>query len=205
MVRVFRQVVILCGLLLVAAVTVNAETFKVDDIRVEGAKKISSSTVFNYLPIKVGDSVDVTIIRDAVRALFRTGFFRDVEIRREGGVVVISVQERPAIASIEYSGNKELKDEEVDEILKRNGFSKGRIFNQPLLDRVTQSIEDEYFSMGRYSAGIETTVTPVSDNRAEITLIIDEGRRSQNKQKHKHVSMYTIPCIHCVFLVCVPF
>ena len=114
MVRVFRHVVILCGLLLVAAVKVNAETFKVDDIRVEGAKKISSSTVFNYLPIKVGDSVDVTIIRDAVRALFRTGFFRDVEIRREGGVVVISVQERPAIASIEYSGNKELKDEEVD-------------------------------------------------------------------------------------------
>ena len=119
MVRVFRHVVILCGFLLVSAVKVNAETFKVDDIRVECAKKISSSTVFNYLPIKVGDSVDVTIIRDAVRALFRTGFFRDVEIRREGGVVVISVQERPAIASIEYSGNKELKDEEVDEILKR--------------------------------------------------------------------------------------
>jgi outer membrane protein insertion porin family len=86
----------------------RAETFRVDDIRVEGVQKVSAGTIFNYLPIKVGDTIDAQIIRNAVRVLFKTGFFRDVQIRREGQVMVVVVQERPAIASIEYAGNKEL-------------------------------------------------------------------------------------------------
>ena len=160
----------------------RAETFRVDDIRVEGVQKVSAGTIFNYLPIKVGDTIDAQMIRNAVRVLFKTGFFRDIQIRREGQVMVVVVQERPAIASIEYTGNKELKDEDIEDLLSRNGFSTGKVFNQPLLDRVTQSIEDEYFSRGRYSARVETTITPMPDNRAGITLDIDEGRRAQIRE-----------------------
>ena len=175
----------LIWLLIVALTLVSvarAETFRVDDIRVEGVQKVSAGTIFNYLPIKVGDTVDAQIIRNAVRVLFKTGFFRDIQIRREGQVMVVVVQERPAIASIEYTGNKELKDEDIEDLLSRNGFSTGKVFNQPLLDRVTQSIEDEYFSRGRYSARVETTITPMPDNRAGITLDIDEGRRAQIRE-----------------------
>ena len=160
----------------------RAETFRVDDIRVQGVQKISVGTIFNYLPIKVGDTIDAEIIRNAVRVLFKTGFFRDVKIRREGQVMFVVVQERPAIASIEYAGNKELEDEDIENLLTRNGFSTGKVFNQPLLDRVTQSIEDEYFSRGRYSARVETTITPMPDNRAGITLDIDEGRRAEIRE-----------------------
>ena len=175
----------LIWLLIVAMTLVNvarAETFRVDDIRVEGVQKVSAGTIFNYLPIKVGDTIDTEIIRNAVRALFKTGFFRDVQIRREGQIMVVVVQERPAIASIEYTGNKELKDEDVDDLLSRNGLSTGKVFNQPLLDRVTQSLEDEYFSRGRYSARVETTITPLPDNRAGITIDIDEGRRAEIRE-----------------------
>ena len=175
----------LIWLLIVALTLVSvarAETFRVDDIRVEGVQKVSAGTIFNYLPIKVGDTVDTQIIRNAVRVLFKTGFFRDIQIRREGQVMVVVVQERPAIASIEYTGNKELKDEDIEDLLSRNGFSTGKVFNQPLLDRVTQSIEDEYFSRGRYSARVETTITPMPDNRAGITLDIDEGRRAEIRE-----------------------
>ena len=175
----------LIWLLIVALTLVSvarAETFRVDDIRVEGVQKVSAGTIFNYLPIKVGDTVDAQIIRNAVRVLFKTGFFRDIQIRREGQVMVVVVQERPAIASIEYTGNKELKDEDIEDLLSRNGFSTGKVFNQPLLDRVTQSIEDEYFSRGRYAARVETTITPMPDNRAGITLDIDEGRRAQIRE-----------------------
>ena len=91
----------------------RAETFRVDDIRVQGVQKISVGTIFNYLPIKVGDTIDAEIIRNAVRVLFKTGFFRDVKIRREGQVMFVVVQERPAIASIEYAGNKDLEDEDI--------------------------------------------------------------------------------------------
>ena len=118
----------LIWLLIVAMTLVNvarAETFRVDDIRVEGVQKVSAGTIFNYLPIKVGDTIDTEIIRNAVRALFKTGFFRDVQIRREGQIMVVVVQERPAIASIEYTGKKELKDEDVDDLLSRNGLSTG--------------------------------------------------------------------------------
>ena len=175
----------LIWLLIVAMTLVNvarAETFRVDDIRVEGVQKVSAGTIFNYLPVKVGDTIDAEIIRNAVRALFKTGFFRDVQIRREGQIMVVVVQERPAIASIEYTGNKELKDEDVEDLLSRNGFSTGKVFNQPLLDRVTQSLEDEYFSRGRYSARVETTITPLPDNRAGITIDIDEGRRAEIRE-----------------------
>ncbi len=152
------------------------EPFTVNDIRVEGIHRIEAGTVFNYLPIKVGDRIDQTIARDSIEILFSTGFFNDVELKQDGQVLVVVVTERPSIASIEFSGNKDVRDEAIEEALISTGFSEGQIFNQPLLERLVQTIRERYFSKGRYSATVVPTVTPLERNRVSINLQIDEGR-----------------------------
>ncbi len=152
------------------------EPFVVTDIRVEGIQRIESGTVFNYLPIKVGDQVDDKIARESIQILFGTGFFNDVELKQDGQVLVVVVTERPSIASIEYSGNKDVRDEAIEEALTSTGLTEGQIFNQPLLERLVQTIRERYFSRGRYSAIVVPTVTPLERNRVAIKVQIDEGR-----------------------------
>ena len=152
------------------------EPFTVSDIRVEGIQRIEAGTVFNYLPIKVGDRIDEKISRDSIEILFSTGFFNDVELKQDGQVLVVIVTERPSIASIEYSGNKDIRDEAIEEALTSTGFTEGQIFNQPLLERLVQTIRERYFSTGRYSATVVPTVTPLERNRVSINLQIDEGQ-----------------------------
>jgi outer membrane protein insertion porin family len=151
------------------------ESFEIRDIRVEGLQRISPGTVFNYLPVKVGDVIDEEAARQAVRALFGTGFFRDIELRQDGNVLVVVVQERPSVAEVEFRGNKDIRDDALTEALEQAGLTEGRIFNQSTLDRVVQEIRNQYFARGRYSAVIETTVTPLDRNRVGILIDIDEG------------------------------
>ncbi|MBT4106641.1 MAG: outer membrane protein assembly factor BamA, partial [Proteobacteria bacterium] len=150
--------------------------FVVSDIRVEGAQNIEVGTIFNYLPIKVGDLADDALVNDAIKTLFATGFFRDVEVRRDGETLIVVVAERPAIAGIEFSGNKEIKDEQIQEVLGQAGVIEGRVFREALLDQLVKSIEENYFSKGRYSAQVDTVVTPLDLNRVAVTITIDEGR-----------------------------
>ena len=150
--------------------------FVVGDIRVEGAQNIEVGTIFNYLPIKVGDVADDALVNDAIKTLFATGFFRDVEVRRDGDTLIVVVAERPAIAGIEFSGNKEIKDEQIQEVLGQAGVIEGRVFREALLDQLVKSIEENYFSKGRYSAQVDTVVTPLDLNRVAVTITIDEGR-----------------------------
>ncbi|SVD43748.1 uncharacterized protein METZ01_LOCUS396602, partial [marine metagenome] len=152
------------------------EPFVVTDIRVEGIQRIEPGTVFNYLPIKVGDRIDDKISRESIQILFATGFFNDVELKQDGQVLVVVVTERPSIASIEYSGNKDVRDDAIDEALTSTGLTEGQIFNQPLLERLVQRIREQYFSRGRYSATVIPTVTPLERNRVAVKLQIDEGR-----------------------------
>ncbi|GJL82018.1 MAG: outer membrane protein assembly factor BamA [marine bacterium B5-7] len=159
-----------------------AGEFIVSDIRVEGLQRISPGTVFNYLPIKVGDEVDTELSTNAVKALFDTGFFTDVELRQEDSVLIVSVKERPSIASIDIRGNKDLRDEAIEEGLDNAGFTEGRIFNQALLDRVLQEIRNQYFARGRYSATVDATVSPRPRNRVGIKIDIDEGQVARIKQ-----------------------
>ena len=158
------------------------EGFVVSDIRVEGAQNIEVGTIFNYLPVKVGDSIDNDLTNQSIKALFATGFFRDVELRQEGNVLVVIVAERPAIASVEYSGNKDLSDEKIDEALNQTGVTEGQIFNDPLLEQLVQAIEERYFARGRYSASVDAVVTPLDLNRVAISLDIDEGRIARIKE-----------------------
>ncbi len=158
------------------------EGFIVSDIRVEGAQNIEVGTIFNYLPVKVGDTIDNDLTNQSIKALFATGFFRDVELRQEGNVLVVIVAERPAIASVEYSGNKDLSDEKIDEALNQTGVTEGQIFNDPLLGQLVQAIEERYFARGRYSASVDAVVTPLDLNRVAISLDIDEGRIARIKE-----------------------
>ncbi|MEO8224785.1 MAG: POTRA domain-containing protein, partial [Gammaproteobacteria bacterium] len=112
----------------------------VKGIRVEGLQRIAEGTVFNYLPVNIGDRIDENRIREAIRAVYGTGFFRDVEIRWDEGTLVVSVAERPSIADFTITGNKDIKTEALQEPLARIGLKKGRTFNQSVLDEVEQSL-----------------------------------------------------------------
>ncbi|TAN47986.1 MAG: outer membrane protein assembly factor BamA [Methylococcaceae bacterium] len=159
-----------------------AEPFVVQDIRVDGLQRISAGTVFSYMPIKVGDSVDDRQVADAIRALFKTGFFKDVRLQREGGELVVQVEERPAITSIKIEGNQDIKSEDLTKALKNIGLAEGRVFNRQILDKVEQELRRQYYSRGKYALKIDSDVTPLSRNRVAVTINISEGRAAKIRQ-----------------------
>ena len=163
-----------CLLAVLPAVALG-QSFVVEDIRVEGLRRVSIGTVFNELPIAVGDEVTPEDTAEAIKRLFATGFFDDVRIERDGGAVVVVVEERPSIANIDFSGNDKLETEDLLESLRRVGLSVGRVFDPALLDRTEQEIRETYFAQGRYSAEVETTVTPLERHRVGVHFEIDEG------------------------------
>ncbi|MGH8302365.1 MAG: outer membrane protein assembly factor BamA [Steroidobacteraceae bacterium] len=152
--------------------------FTVGDIKVEGLQRISEGTVFNYLPVNIGDHLTPQRVREAVRALYATGFFRDVELRRQGNTLVIVVLERPSIESFTISGNKDIKTADLQKSLRNVGLSPGKVFDRSVLEDVTQYLTDQYYSRGKYGVGIDTKVTPDSGNRVKIAIKIREGDRA---------------------------
>jgi outer membrane protein insertion porin family len=168
--------------LLLSARAAAFEPFVVQDIRVEGLQRISAGTVFNYLPIKLGQTVDTEDSIAAVSALFNTGFFNDVSLERDGDVLVVFVKERAAISSIEIEGNQDLDTEELLDGLKQIGLAEGRVFDRSLLDKVEQELQRQYFSRGKYAVRIKTTVTPLERNRVGILIDISEGQVARIKQ-----------------------
>lgn len=152
------------------------EPFVVKDIRVEGLQRISAGTVFNYLPVKVGDTLTQKKSEDAVRTLFKTGFFRDVQIKRDKDVLIVIVVERPSIAGIKITGTKELSEENLKKGLKEIGLAEGRVFNKSLLDRIEQEMRQQYFARGYYAVVIRPTVTPLERNRVDINIDVLEGK-----------------------------
>jgi outer membrane protein insertion porin family len=159
-----------------APVARAGETFVIDDIRLEGLQRISAGTVFNYLPVQVGDTLDSSRIAEAIRALYQTGFFSDVSLGREGATLVVSVVERPSIAEIEFAGNKSVETDRLLESLKQVGFATGQVFNRSTFDQVERELQRTYFSLGKYAAEIESTVTPLERNRVAVRFDISEGQ-----------------------------
>lgn len=152
------------------------EPFTIKDIRVEGLQRISAGTVFNYLPLKVGDRFVRKSSVQAIKALYKTGFFKDVRLEREENVLIVFVTERPSIASIKISGNEDIDTEQLMEGLKQTGMAEGRVFNRSMLDRVKQELQRQYFSNGKYGVKMESTVTPLERNRVAVELKITEGK-----------------------------
>lgn len=158
------------------------DPFVVKDIRVEGLQRTEAGTVFNYLPVKVGDVFDETRASEAIRALFETGFFRDVRVETDNDVLVVVVDERPAIAKIDFVGVKEFDTEALKKSLRDTELAESRAFDRALLDRAEQEIKRQYLARGKYAATITTTVTPLERNRVGITFSVDEGDVARIKQ-----------------------
>ncbi len=170
------------GLCLVATAAWADEPFRVSNIRVEGLVRISDGTLFNYLPIQPGDVVDSAKLASALRAVYRAGFFRDVEFRRDGDDLVIVVDERPAIESFSVTGNKEIKTEELERVLIQAGLAEGRIFDRSTLDQVTQELVRQYHSRGRYGVEVKSDVTEVGSNQVRVAILVKEGEISGIRQ-----------------------
>ena len=154
-------------------------SFVVGDIRVEGLQRISEGTVFNYLPVNIGDHLDQQRIGEAMRALYATGFFRDVELRREGNTLLVVVVERPSIAKFEVKGNKDIKTEDLTKSLRNVGLAQGKTFDRSVLDEVKQYLTDQYFSRGKYAVRVDTKVTDLPGNKVDVLVDIKEGKRAK--------------------------
>lgn len=167
----------------VAQVGMPAEqAFTVGDIRIEGLQRISEGTVYNYLPVNIGDRLDQRRLQEALRALYNTGFFRDVELRRDGGTLVVAVLERPSIESFEIKGNKDIKTEDLQRSLRNVGLATGKTFDQSVLDEVKQYLTDQYFSRGKYAVRVDTKVEEVPGNKVKLTIDVNEGKRARIRQ-----------------------
>jgi outer membrane protein insertion porin family len=171
-----KKIAWILGLVLFAKVALAADPFIIYDIRVDGLQRISEGTVYNYLPLNVGDEVTPANTRAAIRELYRTGFFKDIQFGREGNILVITVLERPAIANINITGNKAIKEEDLMRVLFDIGLSEGEVFDQLVLDRLQQELIKQYFSQGRYAVTVDARVTELERNRVRIAIVIDEGK-----------------------------
>ncbi len=161
--------------LLVSTAAMAIQPFVIRDIRVEGVQRTDAGTVFSYLPVKVGDRITDEKAAEAIRALYATGFYSDVRLEAENDVLVVFVQERPAIAQITIEGSKEFTKENLTDGLKNVGIAEAKIFDRSLLDRAEKEIKRQYTSRGFYSAKVTTTMTPLERNRVSLSFKIDEG------------------------------
>src|SRR5437879_9743391 len=156
--------------------------FVVGDIRVEGLQRVSEGTVYNYLPVNIGDHLTPQRAREAIRALYATGFFRDVQLRRDGNTLIVVVLERPSIESFEITGNKDIKTEDLQKSLRNVGLATGKTFDRSVLEDVTQYLTDQYFARGKYGVKIDSHVEEEAGNRVKIKIEIKEGARAKIRE-----------------------
>jgi outer membrane protein insertion porin family len=158
------------------------EEFIVKDIQVKGLQRISLGTVFNYFPVNVGEKFSMDDVGPAIKALFKTGFFKDITLEREGETLIINVVERPSIAKIIFEGNKDLSKDDLTKALDKIGLSEGKVFDRQILDKVEQELNRQYLSHGKYALKIKTDVSNLTRNRVGIHIKISEGRVTKIKQ-----------------------
>lgn len=170
-------VLLLAGLYTGAAMAMDP--FVIKDIRVEGIQRTEAGTVFSNLPVKVGDNMTDELASQSIKALYGTGFFKDVRVEAEGDVLVVTVQERSSIAQIDFSGNKSFPTDKMKEGLKQIGIADGQIFDKSQLDRAEQEIKRQYLSQGKYGATVKTVVSPLERNRVAVRFDIEEGAVSK--------------------------
>ncbi|MBT8082714.1 MAG: outer membrane protein assembly factor BamA [Gammaproteobacteria bacterium] len=171
------------ALLLMAPLTsMAAGEFVVRDMRVEGLQRISEGTVFNYLPINVGDTVDNIRIGEAIRTLYGQNLFNDIEMRRDGDTLVVAVRERPSIESFTIEGNKDIKTEDLMDSLRSVGLARGRTFDRSVLDNVEMFLRDQYYDRGKYGVAIESDIQDRPNNTVRVKIDVKEGDRAKIRQ-----------------------
>lgn len=177
--KIFLVVLLFC---FVTAAAQAIEPFVIKDIRVEGIQRTEAGTIFSYLPVKVGDTMNDEKAAATIKSLFATGFFKDVRCEAENGVLIVIVQERPAISQIDIVGAKDISADDLKKSLKQVGLAESRIFDKALLERAEQELKRQYIGRGRYAATVSTTVTPLERNRVAITFSIAEGDVAKIRQ-----------------------
>ncbi len=173
---------LLIALLAISQSVKSAEEFIVGNIKVNGLQRISEGTVFNYLPVTVGERFSLDNVGSAIKALFKTGFFKDVALERDGDTLVVNVVERSSIAKVIFEGNKDLSTEDLTKALEKIGLSEGKMFDRQVLDKVELELKRQYLSHGKYSLKIKTEVADLTRNRVGIRIKISEGRVTKIKQ-----------------------
>lgn len=182
--RLPSRVAVLFALLFafVAGAASAQDEFTVRDMRVEGLQRISEGTVFNYLPVNVGDTLDDQRIQEAIRALYSQNLFDDIEMRRDGDTLVVVVKERPSIAEFTIDGNKDIKTEDLMESLRNVGLARGRTFDRSVLDNVQLFLREQYYDRGKYAVQIDSDVKPGPNNTVNISIKVKEGDRARIRQ-----------------------
>lgn len=180
-----KKSLLLTILLSLTTIAMAFDSFVVEDIRLDGADRISHGTIFTYLPIEKGDKVTSRSISRSIKSLFRTGYFSDVKVYREGNILVVKVVERPAIASINIDGNKAIKTDELLKGLRNIGLIEGEVFDKLQLERVQNELTKQYFSRGKYNVVVEAKVKELDRNRVKVNIDIEEGKAA----KIKHIKI----------------
>ncbi len=155
------------------------EPFAVRDIRVEGLQRVEAGTVFASIPVRVGDTYTDDKAAASIRALFALGLFKDVRIDSKDGVVVVIVEERPSVADVDFSGNREFDKDVLKRALRDIGLSEGRPFDKALVDRAEQELKMQYINKSMYAVDIVTTVTPIERNRVNVSFAVTEGETAK--------------------------
>ncbi|MFU8877064.1 MAG: outer membrane protein assembly factor BamA, partial [Wenzhouxiangellaceae bacterium] len=172
-------------LLLLASVNASAQTFTVEEIRVDGLQRIAEGTVFSFLPVTVGQQMTPALARASIRDLYRSGFFREVEVGREGNILVIRVTERPAISLVSLEGNSKIPDEALLPALREIGIAEGEVFDQLAIDRIQQELVREYFNQGHYAVEVTPEITELDRNRVSVVIEVREGKQA----KIRHINV----------------
>jgi outer membrane protein insertion porin family len=157
------------------------DSFTVSDIRIDGLSRIAPGTVFTYLPVEKGDTLTPDRAEQAIRALYKTGFFNDVSLNRQGNILVVTLVERPSISKVSLRGNKDLKEDDLRKGLKGIGLAEGETFDRLKLDSVQQELTRQYYNRGKYNVSVKTAVVNLDRNRVEVAINIVEGKPAQIK------------------------
>lgn len=171
--KLFRVFLLLS--LSLALLPSHAASFVIQDIEVRGIKKIAVGTVLNYLPLKAGEEFDYKNSGMVIRELYKTGFFNKISLHQLDNTLVVKVEERPAIAEVNFDGNKEVNDEIMQDALKQIGMTKGKIYNPKLLEKLQQELQQLYYSLGKYSIRLDAEATQLDADRVKIDITISEG------------------------------
>ena len=170
------------SLLILSIAAFAMEPFVIKDIKIEGLQRTEPGTVFNYLPVQVGDTMTEDKSSEAIKSLYRTGFFKDVRIEADQNILLITVQERPSIADIQFSGNKAFQSDKLKEGMKAIGLVEGQIYDKSKLEFAEQEIKKQYLAQGKYTATVKTSASPLERNRVAIRFDIEEGIVSRIKE-----------------------